>query len=654
LKKLRLTYFVFLILIAAQSPAQRPVASFGIWKLTNLSGDIDIYSFYRANERTFNQTYELHQSAYISGGVNFYTKSYFWDPKFMTFDLNASFFPETGNEQYINIPDRSEVRTLGKLDLSTLILKEKNITLNAFLNLNQTINNRENLTSLKSNNKRWGAGLSYRNKIAPIRINYSQTLWDQEEIATRRVFKMDQKNFLSRVSKSFGKLDANEFSYAHDIYFRQDGDLTPIENTIDNLFLKNRVYFDTEKKYSFNSIINNYDQKGSNEFKRFQATERFLLKFPYKFLLTADYQYYNMKQNSQKIEQNRIRTTLHHQLYESLNSSVWAEYYNINHTAYNEENTRIGIDFIYSKKLPLKGHLNLNYRYFRQYQNMQSQDSYVNVFNEEHILTDGEITILNRPYINLSSIVIKDITGTIIYLANLDYILIQRNDFVEIQRLPGGQIPNNGTVLIDYTALQPGSYQYVANNNTVSVNLRFFKRLLELYFTKSIQDYPVLTNVEHLVLNKYDQTIVGAKIDFGFVNAGAEYNDYQSNIIPYTLLRYYLSFQKTFFKKLLCSIYGNVQNYEKTVDKIPQQFIDVSGKIIYRFGAKTTLMAEGAYRKQDGDGIELDLFTGRTEFETTYRQLTFKIGANVYRRKNIGDDNLFYSVYGKIIRKFKL
>jgi hypothetical protein len=654
LKVLKPTYFVLFLLLSAGSLAQQPITSVGLWKLTNLNGDFNIYSFYRGNQRTFNQYYEFHQSAYISGGVNLKAKSFFWDPRFMTLDINAAFFPETGNELYINIPDRSEIRTLGKLDLRTILFKQNDLTINAFLNLNQSINNRENLTSLKANNKRWGTSLSYRNKVAPININYSQSLWNQEEIATQRVFQMDQKSFLTRVSKSFTERDVNEISYAHDNYFRRDGDLAPVENVVDNTFLKNSVYFDTKKKYSFRSLINDYNQRGSNEYRRFQANEQLLFKLPQRFTFIADYLFYNLKQPFQNLKQNRIRTSLKHQLYESLNTNVWFEYYKLNHTVYDEDNKRMGIDIVYSKKIPFKGHLNLTYRYFRQFQDMQSQDSYINVFNEELILSDGEITILNRPYIDITTVVVKDITGTIIYLRDFDYILIQRNDYVEIQRLPGGQIPNNQEVFVDYRALQPGSYQYIANNNTISANVRLFGHLVEMYYTKAMQDYPVLTNVEHITLNRFNQTIIGAKLDLDFISAGIEYNDYQSNIIPYTMMRYHLNLQKTFYKRLLCSLYGNVRNYEKTVDKIPQQFIDVTAKVIYRFKARTRISTEAGYRKQNGDGIDLELFTGKTEFETTYRQLTFKAGIDLYQRKNIGDDNLFYSVYGKLVRKFKL
>ncbi|MEN8118802.1 MAG: hypothetical protein ABFS35_00555 [Bacteroidota bacterium] len=649
----KLIYIILFLLFYADGIAQKPIVSLGTWKLTKLYGDFNLHSFYRGNERSFNQNYEFHQSGYFSGGLCLKTRSYFWDPNFITLDVNAEYSPETGNEFYLNIPDRSEVRTLKRLDLRTSIFKKNSLSLNAFANLNQSINNRELLTSLKSENKRWGGMLSYRNKALPFTLTYKENLWDQEEIASRRVFKMNQKNFMARTSKSFSDYDSHELNYAHNVYSRQDGDMQPIENNIDQIFLKNRVYFDTQKKYVFRSLITDFIQKGNNEYKRFQVNEQLFLKLPQKLSLTANYQYYNLQQTSQSLNQNRLKATLGHQLFLSLNTNVYYEYFKLRHSFYDEANTRAGIDLTYSKKIP-KGHFTLAYKYYRHYQVMDAQNTFINEINEEHVLSDGQIVLLNRPYIDPATIIVKDITGTIIFQRDFDYILIERNNFIEIQRLPGGQIPNNEIVYIDYTAVQPGSYQYDANNNALSANIILFNRLIELYFRASKQEYSSLINVDHITLNRYTQTLVGGKVDVGFAIAGIEYDNYNSNIIPYRMVRYYINLQKTFYKRLLCSLNGNIRDYEKTTDKIPQQFSDISGKIIYRFKLRSKISLEGAYRKQQGDGIDLDLFTGRSEFETKYRQMIFKVGMNMYRRNNIGNKTVFNSVYGKIIRKFKL
>ena len=654
MKAKKLTYVVLFLLIPWNSFAQEPIISAGLWKLTRMYGNFNLSGFYRGNERSFNQFNEFHQSTYFSGGICLKTKSYLFDPKFMTLDVDVEYSPETGDEQYLTIPDRSEVRTLKKLDIRTIFFKQKDITLNAYVNFNQNINTRELLTDIKTDSKRWGGMLSYKNKVIPFSMSYNQNIWNQEELASGRVFKMDQKNFLTRATKSFSKYDSHELTYSHNMYFRQDGDMMPVENDLDNIFLKNTIHFDSQRKYNFRSRISYFNQYGNINFSRLRANESLLLKLPKNLTFLGNYEFYKDQRENQRSKQNGIRTALRHQLYLSLKTNIYFEHFKLDHSVYDETNSRAGIDFNYTKKIPANGRIILEYRYYRQHQITNAQSTFINVINEEQVLTDGQITILNRPYIDPATIVVKDITTTIIYQLNLDYLLIERNNFIEIQRIPGGQIPNNETVYIDYTALQPGSYQFDANNNAFSANVRLFGKLIELYIRASIQDYSNLINVDHITLNEYTQIVFGGKVDVGIARIGVEYDNYNSNIIPYRMIRYYIHVQKTFYKRLMCSLNGNIRNYEKTVDKIPQQFADISAKVAYSFRLRTKVSLDVGYRKHQGDGIDLELLTGRGEFITTYRQMTFKAGIDMYRRDNLGDKTIFNNVYGKIIRKFKL
>ncbi|MDF1548426.1 MAG: hypothetical protein P1P88_11435 [Bacteroidales bacterium] len=648
-----LIYSLLLLFIIQDNYAQEPVISVGLWNLTHFNGEINLDGFYRGKESTFNQYSESNQSSNFSGGISIKTKSFIWDPRFMTLDVDAEYRPETGKEQFLAIPDRSEVRTYKKLDMKTTFFKQKKVTLSAFANLNQSINNREYLTNLKSNNQRWGANFSYKNKILPFNLNYSQNIWNQEEIASKRVYKMDQKNLQGKAYKSFSKRDFHELVFTHNEYVRQQAELLPIENNIDNINLKNTIYLDDKKRYNFRSIITNFSQYGNLNYTKFQANEFITMKLPLNLSFIGNYQYFDTKQESQNLIQNRIRTTLKHKLYASLNTNVFFEHYNLNQTAYKEFNNKAGINFHYTKKIP-KGQLSLSYRYYWHHQEMEAQNTFITIINEEQNLTDGQLVILNRAYIELASVIVKDISGTIIYQPDFDYILIERNNIIEIQRLPGGQIQNNETVYIDYTALQPGSYQYDASNNSFAANIFLFGKLIELYFQASDLKYINFQNVDHLTLNKYTQIVAGGNLDFGFARLGAEYDNYNSNIIPYQRMRYYIQLNKTFYKRMICSLNGNVSIYEKTVEKIHQQFADISGKIAYRFGFQSHISVEFGYRNQQGDGIDLDLLTGRTEFSTSYRQMTFKLGADIYSRNHLSDNTDFYNIYGKIIRKFKL
>lgn len=142
----------------------------------------------------------------------------------------------------------------------------------------------------------------------------------------------------------------------------------------------------------------------------------------------------------------------------------------------------------YTKKIP-GGHLNIVYKLDTYRQDHTSSSIDLRTLGEEYTLSDNRITLLKLPYIILSSVVVRDISGTLIYEAGFDYMLIQQNTFIEIRRIPGGAIPNEGIVLVDYTATRPGDYRYDAITNAVNVNLYLFKTVSASYYRFSNQDY---------------------------------------------------------------------------------------------------------------------------------------------------------------------
>ena len=644
---------IFSLLFLQISNAQNFNSSYSLWNLSKLSGDLDFESFYRANETTRKQAYLFQKSTKFLGGIRLNTSSFFLHPDFIIVKLNGEYRPESGKEQYLSIPNKAELRTLRKLDLSTTFFKKKAVNISTFLNFNESYNNRENLTNIKSDGKRYGVSVSYRNKFLPISINYNESYLQQIEVGTSRLFMSERSNLRSKLSKTFTKLDKHELSYSLNNYLRQNYDLLPVENIVEDISLRNNIYFDKAKKYNFSSQIIQSIQRGNNTYKRLQANESLVLKLPKHFSLNSNYRFLNIEQKSQKSSQNYANLALSHKLYLSLNTRFSFEYSKINHTSYDELNRKSGIDISYTKKIPT-GKLSLTYRYNRHYQNNEAQDIFINEINEEYYLEDGQIVTLNRPYIEMSSIIVTDYSGTTIYQLDFDYILIERAYYIEIQRLPGGQIPNNETVYIDYTALQISSYQYDAAYNMLSARILLFKNLIEFFYTISSVDYINLINTDNLSLNKFDRNVLGAKVDFGIFRLGFEFDKYNSNIIPYQMYRAYLLAQKSFYNKVVFSLNGNIRNYEKTVENIPQQFADVSGKLAYKLGSNTRISVDASYRYQHGDGIELDLLTSRAELATVYAKMTMKIGADIYIRDHLDEKINFNSFYFKLIRNFNL
>ena len=390
---------------------------------------MDLKGQYRQLKSTFNDVYEDQRSTYLLSGFKLNTSSYLWDKDILLIDLGGAYSPELRDEQYISLPDRSEVRNLAKLDLKTTVFNNKPVTLQGFYTYDQSYYNRELLTNVKSTNKLWGGILSLNNKILPITLTYRNQEWDQVETQTGRTFYMDQDNIEARANKSFGSRDRTELLYAHHNYLYRYADLYETANQIDRVSLNNSIFFDVARKYNLNSRFTWYDQDGSNIFRRVELMEGLTLQLPHHLRLMANFNIYNLKDPIQIWDQKSTGAALQHKLFQSLTSKLYLEYNRIKLEAtdlYQESDFRAGVDLKYTKKIPT-GYLNLAYRYYRHEHSTEGSPGVLQVINEEQTLTDGEVTLLNKPYVEDFSVIVKDVSGALIYQLNFDYILETRS-----------------------------------------------------------------------------------------------------------------------------------------------------------------------------------------------------------------------------------
>ena len=272
--------------------------------------------------------------------------------------------------------------------------------------------------------------------------------------------------------------------------------------------------------------------------------------------------------------------------------------------------------------------------------------------NEGHTLTDGVIEFLGKPNADINSVVVKDITGTIIYQLNLDYILIERNNYIEVQRLLGGLIPNGGSVFVDYTVIQPGSYKYDLNNHNVYIGFLLFDRFLEVYYMGRFQNYVNIQQTDFLTLNYFSQNIIGIRLEKNFARGGVELDNYNSNIIPYRMVRYYLNIQGDFNNKLILSLNASLRNYRYIEDNHQQIFGNVSGRAAYNFKAQTRLELEVGYLRHKAFQTDLSMWTGRLEFSTVFRQLYLNAGIDFYSRNYVTSKFLLNGFFLRVTRKF--
>jgi len=640
--------FVPLFLLAFAARAQ---PALGPWTFKPVSGEIRLEGRYQYLNSLYGSIEEVQQGPYLIGGILLNSDSYFWRPDILSLSFSGEFNPETRREQYLSLPDRSEIRTLEKIDFRTSVFSKKDISLNTFLNLNNSYYNRENLTNIKSFSKEWGLMLRYANKILPVSFSYRNVDWSQVETESGRSFSLRQNNLGSRFTKSFSDKDKTELSVNYDNYAYSYFDLSQVTNRIIRLSLTNVLFFNDSRKYNLHSSLNHYDHMGNQQYVKTDIAEHLLLHLPARLDLNTYYNLNRMLTPGQQIVVNRGRGVLKHRLYESLTSELFADLSGTAHTVYRENSLKTGVNLSYSKKIRF-GRLSFDYRYFRQNTRMESEQTSINIINEEHTFDETGELYLNKPYVEDGSVIITDITGTLIYQEGQDFILDLLNTYVRVTRIPGGLIEPDQTVLLSYTATQPGSNSYTANNQSFGASLLLFDRIADIYFRLASQDFVNVEAPDFLVLNTYRQQIAGIKISYSILNGGVEFDNYNSSVIPYRRINYFLNANIRAGSRILISFNGSYRDYKMLASDLDQQYTNLSCRIAGKITANSKINLQAGYLSQNGKNINLELITTRAELAVTKRKLTFLAGIIFYDKKYENSMYTSFRTYLRLIRKF--
>ncbi len=613
------------------SYSQNSLFSLGLWNLSALSGEAKVgglYGYGTTNSYGINNTAT---TSSLYGGLSLKTSSYIWNPNFLAIDLDGGYYPESHQDVYLVFQNRFDNINTRKLHVGATLFPRKPITLGTYYNLNNSYDSRENLADLRTNSKNYGATLTLANKYLPLNFAYDHSTWDTKVIGTNQSYNYLQQNFEGRTSRSFGLRDKNDLIYTHHDYTRNEYDISyPIRNISDNISLLNSFIFDSAKKSHFSSNISATDQRGNDSLKQFRATENLYYLLPQNLVFNATYGYYYITNSLDNLGLNTFTCMLSHQLFESLHTDLLYEYTNAD-DSYHEINNKAGITFTYTKKTFWDGMLVMGYNYSWMHEQHTSKDVALNVINEEYTLSDATRTLLKNPYVDSLTVVVKDVNG-FIFQPGIDYVLTTLGIYMEIQRIPGGKIPDNSNVYVFYSANQPGSYSYNVNQNNFSFNYSLFKRLFSVYYKSNKTDYTDVKMAEYLLLDYLTDKLYGARFEYKFVNGGVEYEDFGSTIAPYKMTRYYLTVQGNVGRRLVYSLIANWRDYKIPTETPDRVYQDVTAMASYSITSRTKLDCNVGYQYQNGRQINLDLAMARCRLSTIYHTFTFSCGLDYYDR----------------------
>lgn len=622
--------FIFCDFLTYSQQSTVPIAP---WKLLSYNGNLNVNGTYYKS--FFGQNgYEDYGYQYSPGGF-ISTQSYVYHPNFLTLIVSGGYQPQFGEVVSSQVPDYVTGLSMSQFNINASFLKTLDYKINAYFNYVKK--NSVNLYFDRDiTEKKWGGNFTY-DKDYKVKSNFEHNKTNEYDNLSERELLISNTYLRGSVFKSFFDSDRNELTF--NLQRSTSESFTFFINSIDqiNANYLNTIFLNKKQTIPLNSRLFYSNQKGSFTTQNIGFNENILIPIAKKLSLGSNFGIRKTQRGSLSTKEQNLKGNLNHRIYNSLQNSLSYSNNSVDQlNNFNLQNTTIGFSTNYGKRIPfVKGNIGINYSYEYQRQIRNNEINSLVIFDEEHVLKDGSIVILDNPNGLIESVIVKDITGTIIYQENLDYILIQRGVNIEVQRLVGSTIPNNSTVLIDYNTFQNASYDFDGKGNEFGTTLNLFDNFLFLEYKYARKKYTLnFGNEDELGLNTFTKNTYGAYLNYKIYRGGIIYEDYDSTVLPFRLWRYYLNISKSFSNKIRLNVDARIDDYTKYfTEGDTNKLSTLSSDLAYNLNYRTRLVFNLSYSEQEGDLQNYKLISGRGEIIKKINQLEFSLSIKYFNRR---------------------
>ena len=443
--------------------------------------------------------------------------------------------------------DRSGTSFFQDYDASILFLREKPYATEVYASRHTYRRDYDFFSTVQVDSERYGLRSGYNTGRFPLFFSFSHL--DEEVDDSFRPSSYDQDVATVNIQNKRSDGTSTDLHYLLNQYNRREENAFTQEGVENSIRLADSRIFGARDQMKLWTDLYGQDFDSPTVPYRSLSLQEWLAN-RHTANLQSDYRYnYSRTDRDDGENENHVGTAgLRHQLYKSLTSSleIRGEQSSDEGGGSSLDRTRYGASGgeDYVKRLGTWGQLSAGYHARVVRERWTSSGSTATIIGEPQTLSDGSVTFLNYAVTDLSSIRVRDSSGTRVYLAGVDYAVISHGDRVEIRRALGGVIPNGAVVLVDYTAAGARSSNFDMFGDTTSVRLNLFDGLAGFYCHQGRQRY---SGDEAPVEQEYNDTTFGMDIRWRWLTAGAERQIYDSDQSPYNATRFYESafFQPT-------------------------------------------------------------------------------------------------------------
>jgi hypothetical protein len=278
------------------------------------------------------------------------------------------------------------------------------------------------------------------------------------------------------------------------------------------------------------------------------------------------------------------------------------------------------------------------------------------VINQPETFQNSQPITLTQPNINPASIQVLSATG-VPYLKANNYAVNSVGNLIQIQRIVGGLIPPDSSVLLDYD-LNPQP-AYTSNTGDLNAGTRYqinegFLSGLAPYVRYGLQSETIDTDApDQFTPDSYNDLVAGVDYRIGRFTFNAEQQWHDSTLVPFDATRFSARYDQRLDRDSRASFSGNYSttNYYSEHDYVTDASLDALAE--HQLGEDWSIRAEALYlndRDQlfgNTEGLEeqLEMRWKHNQFEAYARLRNATLNTS-------GDDTTTQTVEVGLTRRF--
>jgi hypothetical protein len=354
-----------------------------------------------------------------------------------------------------------------------------------------------------------------------------------------------------------------------------------------------------------------------------------------------DYSFSRFGGNNSVSIQNYAVAGLQHQLFESLNSSLEVHGSQLSSSAagstFDSQSAGTTASANYTKRLSDWGHLYLGNSSSYNFTDQQVSGSQSQIDNESHVVPTNSIVRLTQPR-DTALISVTDASSNPLQAS--DYTLIRSTDpwQIQINSLGPSHILPGQTILVTYTIQSNPSGNYSTFANQSQIRVTFLGDHVGVFAVYNFTDSR--TSSKDLLLENEELFEVGADFNWRGLGLTANYTDDRSTFYNNRSYNLAESYSMTVSSHSTFGVDLNQQwniNSSKSIGGAPatpeQHMTFYNFMLHYEWRPFRSLNwnTEIGYQRQQGFGLDQDLFAARTYVNWMYGKLQIHLG---YQHEN--------------------